>query len=416
MSTSTSSPNPLPAPVATPRAVPAWTTRPLQRALARLLAKLRCGSVTVQLPSGERIEGRGELAGPHTAIVLHRWRAIARLLLQGDLGLAESYRDGDWSTPDLSALLELGVRNEAHWAHSLAPRWPMRWVSRLAHRAHANSRRGSRRNIAYHYDMGNDFYAQWLDADLNYSSGLYSLGDETLEQAQAAKLACIAELLALEPGAKVLEIGCGWGALALALGQAGARLTGLTLSTEQLAYAQWRVAQAGLQEHIELRLQDYRDVDGQYDCIVAVEMLEAVGEHYWPQYFDKLRQCLKPGGRAVLQVITVADDAFEHYRRNPDFIQRHIFPGGMLPSVSAMQAQARQAGLQLVPALSFGPSYAKTLAEWRSRFLRAWSTIEPLGYGPDFKRLWEYYLCYCEAGFRARRVDVGLFTLTRPAA
>jgi cyclopropane-fatty-acyl-phospholipid synthase len=386
-----------------------WAGWPLQGLLERVLRAMQCGSLIVELPNGARAEGRGALPGPQASIVLHRWRPLARLLLEGDTGLAASYRDGDWSSPDLPALLELGLRNESGWGHALDASWPVRWLGRLFHFAHRNSRRGSRENIAFHYDLGNAFYAQWLDRELIYSSALHATGDESLEQAQALKLQRIVELLDLKGPMSVLEIGCGWGALALAL--AGA--AGAPDSRGTLAHAQQRVADEGLQAQIELRLQDYRDVQGRYDRIVSIEMLEAVGERYWPTYFDTLRDRLKPGGLAVVQVITIADAHFEHYRTHTDFIQRFIFPGGMLPSTSAMKAQAERAGLTMETALSFGESYAITLVEWRRRFLQAWPAIEALGFDAAFRRLWEYYLCYCEAGFRAGRVDVGLYTLAR---
>jgi cyclopropane-fatty-acyl-phospholipid synthase len=395
-----------------PIAAGAWTRRPLRRLLVRLLRGVRCGAISVELPNGERVEGRGALDGPHAAISLHRWRPLARMLLSGDIGLAESYRDGDWSSPDLTALLEFGIRNEAGWGRVFEAPLPAKWFARAVHRMRANTRRGSRQNISFHYDMGNAFYARWLDADMIYSSALYATGAESLEEAQAAKIARIAELLAPGPDADVLEIGCGWGALAIALAERhGARVTGLTLSTEQLAHARQRVDEEGLSPRIDLRLQDYRDVEGRYDRIVSIEMMEAVGERYWPVYFDTLRQRLAPDGAAVLQVIAMADAHFDHYRRSPDFIQRFIFPGGMLPSVRALDAAAARAGLTLECAESFGPSYAATLAEWRHRFLAAWPSIEPMGFDASFKRLWEYYLCYCEAGFLSGRVDVGLFTL-----
>ena len=386
--------------------------RPLRRLLARLLRSLSHGALGVQLPDGSRVEGRGAAEGPEASIALKRWRPLARLLLQGDLGLAASYRDGDWTTPDLSALLEFGIRNEASWGRVLEGSWFARRLGDLFRMSRANTRRGSRRNIAFHYDMGNDFYAQWLDPALIYSSALYASGDESLEAAQAAKLDRILALLDLAPQATVLEIGCGWGALAAALAaRHGARVTGLTLSTEQLAHARQQVREQGLGD-VDLRLQDYRDVEGRYDRIVSIEMLEAVGERYWPLYFDTLRERLAPGGSGVLQVITIADDHFDRYRGSTDFVQRFIFPGGKLPSVSAMKAQAGRAGLVLQAAESFGASYALTLAEWRRRFHAAWPAIAALGYDDAFRRLWEYYLCYCEAGFRSGRVDVGLFTFS----
>ena len=388
----------------------------LRRLLQRLLQGVACGSLQVELPGGERAEAQGSIPGPQAAITLHRWRPLARLLLRGDMGLAESYRDGDWSSPDLTALLEFGIRNEASWGKALEASWLSGWLSRLVHRLNANSRRGSRQNISFHYDLGNAFYAQWLDAEMVYSSGIYANGDETLAQAQAAKLARILALLDVQPGASVLEIGCGWGALASAIGKQGASVTGLTLSTEQLAHAQQRIAGEGLAGQVELRLQDYRDVQGRYDRIVSIEMLEAVGEAYWPVYFDTLRQRLQPGGKAVLQAITIDDLYFERYRRGTDFIQRFIFPGGMLPSPAAMHDEARKAGLRIVHSETFGAGYAATLADWRHNFLGAWPAIQALGFDASFRRLWEYYLCYCEAGFLTGRVDVGLYTVEHAQA
>jgi len=395
------------------RPATSWASAPLRGLLVRLLCNLSCGALQVELPGGLRAVGRGTRPGPHATLVLHRWRPMLRLLLRGDIGFAQSFRDGDWSTPDLTALLELGIRNEAGWNRALEGSWPVRLRHRLGHLRRANTRRGSRRNIAFHYDMGNAFYAQWLDPDLIYSSALYAHQHQSLEDAQAHKLQRIRELLDVRPGDAVLEIGCGWGALALAMAHGGAsRVTGVTLSTEQLAHAQRRLAQEGLAGQVDLRLQDYRDVPGHFERIVSIEMMEAVGERYWPTYFDTLAARLAPGGKAVLQVITMADTHFERYRRNADFIQHYIFPGGMLPSVGAMQAQAQRAGLTLRRDESFGLSYAATLAEWRARFHRAWPQIKKLGFDAAFRRLWDYYLCYCEAGFRSGRVDVGLFTLT----
>ena len=402
------------------RAGPAWTIAtwlawPLRRLLARLLRDLACGSIEVALPDGQRLAGRAAAAGPHAAIALLRWRTLWRLAVGGDIGLAESYRDGDWTSPDLSALLEFGIRNESGWGDTLDATGPARWLSRAIHALHANTRVGSRRNIAYHYDLGNDFYRRWLDPQLIYSSAIYRDPTQSLEQAQADKLERVAALLeldALPADGTVLEIGCGWGALALQLARLHpARLVGLTLSAEQLRHAQRRVDEEGAADRVDLRLQDYRDVRGEFDRIVSIEMLEAVGERYWPVYFETLRDRLRPGGRAVIQVITIADAHFEKYRRGADFIQRFIFPGGMLPSPTAMQAAAARAGLTMRTDERFGAGYAATLVEWRRRFVAAWPQIAALGFDESFRRLWEYYLCYCEAGFRSERVDVGLYTL-----
>lgn len=384
----------------------------LRRALRSQLADLACGELTVVLPQGGRLVARGRTSGPHAQLVLHRWRPLLRLATQGDLGLARSFRDGDWSTPDLVALLRFGAANDQQAGKRLQGSAWARLAARVAHLRRANTKRGSRDNIAFHYDLGNDFYAQWLDESMLYSSALYTRPGASLEEAQAERLQRIVQLVDAPAGANVLEIGCGWGALAVALAQQhDARVTGLTLSTEQLAFAQQRALQAGVAGQLDLRLQDYRDVQGQYARIVSIEMVEAVGEAWWPTYFATLRDRLAPGGHAVLQAITIADAHFDGYRRGADFIQHCIFPGGMLPSPSALREQATRAGLVLQEELLFGPSYAATLADWRHRFLTAWPAIEAQGFDLRFKRLWEYYLCYCEAGFRSGRVDVGLYTL-----
>ncbi|KQP35277.1 cyclopropane-fatty-acyl-phospholipid synthase family protein [Pseudorhodoferax sp. Leaf274] len=390
--------------------------RLLRQALHSQLADLACGELTVVLPHGERVLARGAAPGPQAQLVLHRWRPLLRLAAQGDLGLARAWRDGDWSTPDLVALLQFGAANDQQAGKRLQGKAWSRLLARLAHLRRGNTKRGSRENIAFHYDLGNAFYAQWLDASMLYSSALYTRPDATLEQAQAERLNRIVELVDAPQGADVLEIGCGWGALALALAQRrAARVTGLTLSTEQLAFARERALAEGCAQQLDLRLQDYRDVQGRYARIVSIEMVEAVGEAWWPTYFATLRDRLAPGGHAVLQAITIADAHFEGYRRGADFIQRYIFPGGMLPSPTALREQAARAGLVLQQELLFGDSYAATLVEWRRRFLAAWPAIEAQGFDLPFKRLWEYYLCYCEAGFRSGRVDVGLYTLRHAA-
>lgn len=385
---------------------------PLRHLLQRLLRRLRAGVLHVELPSGERLHARGAQAGPEATLRLHRWRPLWRLMTQGDLGLATSWRDGDWSSPDLTAVLMLGAANEQEWGGLLRGLAPWRALTRLWHLAHANTRRGSRDNIAAHYDLGNAFYAQWLDPGMLYSSGLYASAAETLEQAQAAKLEEVLRLLDTPRGARVLEIGIGWGSLAAAIAQRHeAQVTGLTLSTEQLAHARQVGQERGVAPRLDLRLQDYRDVGGQHDRIVSIEMLEAVGEAYWPGYFDVLRQRLAPGGQAVLQVITIGEPWFEEYRRGADFIQRFVFPGGMLPTRAVLRERARTAGLQLEECTHFGASYALTLAAWRRRFIAAWPMIAALGFDERFRRIWEYYLCYCEAGFRTGRIDVGLYRL-----
>jgi cyclopropane-fatty-acyl-phospholipid synthase len=379
--------------------------------LEPLIPHLLTGRLQLVLPNGEVIDRRGADSGPDATLTLQRWRGLWRILFEGDDGFSGGYIDGDWTTPDLAQLLELGTCNEA----VLNPRtknWLVGWArNRISHALRTNTRRGSRRNIAAHYDLGNEFFAPWLDAGMNYSSALYT-GTETLERAQLQKLDRIGDLLALAGGERVLEIGCGWGALAERLiCRYGAIVYGITLSTEQLAYAKARLAGDAANGRADLRLLDYRDVDGRFDRIVSIEMIEAVGEHYWPAYFTKLRACLATGGIAVLQAITIDENRFADYRQSPDFIQRLIFPGGMLPTRAIIEREAMRAGLRLVFQHSFGDSYARTLSEWRARFLRAWPRLETLGFSQSFRRMWEYYLVYCEIGFRCGAIDVGFYKL-----
>ncbi|MDH0863819.1 cyclopropane-fatty-acyl-phospholipid synthase [Mitsuaria sp. GD03876] len=392
--------------------------------LRRLLARVRCGALELVLPDGGSLTVEGPRPGPSATLRLHRWRPAWRMLMQGDLGLALSYRDGDWDSPDLTALLSFGLANESALGDVTVARGPARWIARALHRAHANTRRGSRLNIAAHYDLGNRFYARWLDDSMLYSSAMYEGGepnerdeaDASLETEQTRRLDRIVALLDLQPGQRVLEIGCGWGTLAATMARrCGVEVVGVTLSKEQLAFARDRAAAWGVADRVDLRLQDYRDVDGQFDRIVSIEMIEAVGEAYWPTYFSTLRARLKPGGVAVLQAITIDEAHFERYRASPDFIQRCIFPGGMLPTPERMAREAERAGLAMQTSARFGLGYAATLAEWRRRFLAEWPAIEAQGFDLPFKRLWTYYLCYCEAGFRAGRVDVGLYRLTPDA-
>lgn len=383
------------------------------RVLRRMIAQIEFGHITVALPSGDRIEHYGAQAGLSATLVLHRWRAIRRLLSQGDLGFAEAYIEGDWSSPDLAALLELAARNIAVLDRKMSGFWPVRMFNRVRHLLHTNSKVGSRRNISFHYDLGNDFYQCWLDPSMTYSSALYVHPNQTLEDAQEAKLSRIEELLDLRGGENILEIGCGWGALAVRLARAGARVTGVTLSSEQLAFARQRVEQEALVGSVALELTDYRDIKGSYDKIVSIEMLEAVGEAYWPIYFKTLHDRLNAGGIAVLQVITIDEARFEAYRGSADFIQRHIFPGGMLPTKAIIAQQGARVGLRLVSTQSFGQSYAATLAEWRKRFHASWPCIMEMGFPERFRRLWDYYLCYCEAGFRTATVNVSIYVLAK---
>ena len=379
--------------------------------LRRILNCLECGRIVVRTPEGVTLERQSGRPGPEGVIVLHRWRAIRRMLTQGDVAFAEAYVEGEWSTPDLAALLELAALNIGGIDRTVGGFAPFRLLHRLGHLFRSNSKRGSRRNIAYHYDLGNDFYRLWLDPSMTYSSAIYESPSQSLEDAQDNKLSRIVDLVAPEKGDRVLEIGCGWGALAARLADAGASVRGITLSSEQLAFAKDMVERKGLSESIDFRIEDYRDSKGSFDRIVSIEMLEAVGEQFWPAYFDTVRRLLKKDGHAVLQVITIHESRFESYRRGADFIQRYIFPGGMLPTDAIIRQQAKASGLSLAHSEQFGQSYALTLAEWRRRFLRNWPSIQRLGFDERFRQLWEYYLAYCEAGFRTGMIDVGLYVL-----
>jgi cyclopropane-fatty-acyl-phospholipid synthase len=378
----------------------------------RLLSRIAHGRLTVVTPRGERLVGEGA-PGEEATLHIHRWRALARVLTASDIGFAQAFIDGDCATPDLVALLRLLDRNMSALGGAGTSFGPARWLLRLAHAARANTKAGASRNIMAHYDLGNAFFALWLDASMSYSSALYAHDGETLEAAQARKLDRIVELLDLRGGESALEVGCGWGGLAARLAQAGVgSLDALTISPAQGEYARGSLARQGLDERVKVALRDYRDIEGGYDRIASIEMCEAVGEKFLPLYFATLARSLKAGGRAVIQAITISDARLPSYRASPDFIQRFVFPGGFLPSPALLREQIARAGLKLAHAETFGHSYALTLAEWRRRFHANWPRLAALGFDARFRRLWDYYLCYCEAGFRENTIDVGLYVLT----
>jgi cyclopropane-fatty-acyl-phospholipid synthase len=377
----------------------------------RLVPPVNVGRLRITLPNGEIIERCSDHPGPSAVMSLRRWRGLWRIFSEGEDGFANGYIDGDWSTPDLFQLLDLGIRNETAAKPPTKDRLFSVARNKIRHSLRANTRPGSRRNIAAHYDLGNEFFDAWLDRGMSYSSAIYR-GEESLEQAQLQKLDRIAELLELRSGENILEVGCGWGALAERLVRHfGSTVTGITLSSEQLNYARTRLAKDINAGRADIRLLDYRDIHGRFDRVVSIEMIEAVGERYWRAYFAKLRASLHEGGVAVLQAITIAEHRFSAYRTRPDFVQRDIFPGGMLPTHSIIEREALHAGLKVIHREQFGDSYAKTLSAWRERFLRSWPNLQKLGFDERFRRLWEYYLTYCEVGFRAEAIDVGLFKL-----
>ncbi|MEM7024697.1 MAG: cyclopropane-fatty-acyl-phospholipid synthase family protein [Pseudomonadota bacterium] len=375
--------------------------------------RLEIGSLTIEA-DGARYRFEGNEPGPDGHIRLHRKRALRRFATGGALGFSEAYLDGDWDSPDLPRLLEVLALNEASLAERYYGQRSFGWVPRVLHLLRPNTRRGSRRNIYAHYDLGNAFYGAWLDETMTYSSARFVEPKQSLAEAQRQKYACLADGLQLGPQDHVLEIGCGWGGFAAyAAGEIGARVTAVTISRQQHEYVAESLHKSGLNERVELQLKDYRDLEGTYSSIASIEMFEAVGERYWPMFFSQLRERLAPGGRAGLQIITIADRYFEGYRRRADFIQRHIFPGGMLPSPSVLREQIRRAGLRLQDEVTFGLDYARTLAQWGRRFQDAWPALREQGFDDRFKRLWDYYLAYCEAGFRAGYTDVGQVTLAR---
>ena len=382
------------------------------RVCNRLVGASMSGRVRIGLPSGtSAVIGQAEGCETIADLHLKRYRAFWRCLRGGSIGFAESYMAGDVDSDDILVLLRHFLANRGALRRSSGGWFNVRSRDRKFHERRANSRSGSRENISAHYDLGNEFYRLWLDPSMTYSSGLYSGGVSTLEEAQQAKYRLVLDGLLLEPGHRLLEIGCGWGAMAAAAAARGANVTALTLSQEQLSAARSLVACKGLSERVDVRLQDYRDVAGVYDRVVSIEMIEAVGEENWPRYFATLRERLAPGGIVVLQAITIDEPLFDTYRRQADFIQRYIFPGGLLPTKSSIGREARQAGLECETLKAFGASYALTLSEWRRRFNANWRQIAALGFDERFRRMWDYYLAYCQAGFESGTIDVGLYRL-----
>jgi cyclopropane-fatty-acyl-phospholipid synthase len=387
------------------------------RLALRLLARMKHGRLDVTFPDGQRAHFGDLRIAERADLRLANWNLVRAALKSGDIGFAESYIAGDWDTNDLVRLLEFFIVNRDAAESLIYGSVIGRLAYRVRHLLNRNTRAQAKKNIHAHYDLGNDFYRLWLDRTMTYSSALFERAApahevataEELERGQHAKYARVLQELQLTPGARLLEIGCGWGGLAEAAARAQLQVTGLTLSTEQLAYARARLVQAGLAGDLHLR--DYRDEAGQYDGIASIEMFEAVGEAFWPSYFATLRRCLKPGGRACLQTIVIADHLFERYRTGTDFIQQYIFPGGMLPSRSAFRERAGAAGLEVVSEHRFGADYARTLATWRAWFHARLEDVRTLGFDDRFVRIWDFYLAYCEAAFARENTDVVQYTL-----
>ncbi|MCR5875721.1 cyclopropane-fatty-acyl-phospholipid synthase family protein [Phenylobacterium sp. J426] len=385
------------------------------QAAARIMTRnWQTGVLVFVLPDGRELRLSADRPGPEGHLIVRDYRFMRRVLASGDIGLAEGYMAGEWDTPDLSALLEVLALNFDNIERVATGSPLMSLLHFVQHLLRPNTRDGSRRNIHAHYDLGNAFYSRWLDPTMTYSAARFAKPGEALSEAQRRKYRTLAESMDLRAGQHVLEIGCGWGGFAeYAAREVGARVTGITISEEQYRFAKERMFAQGLNERADIRLIDYRDVDGQFDRVASIEMFEAVGERYWPTYFGKVRESLKPGGRAGLQIITIQDELFEDYRRRADFIQRYIFPGGMLPSEARLKAETERAGLSWAGVSRFGQHYADTLAEWASRFEGAWDDIKRLGFDERFRKLWRFYLSYCEAGFRTARTDVVQLSLSR---
>ena len=400
------------APLAKPRRV--HRVPPSGRVLLALLARLERGAIVVETPGGGAARF-GDHDGSPVVLSIRDWRVARDTLQRGDVGFAEGYIAGHWDTPDLVGLLTRLAENQPALERAFYGRRAAMLMLRLRHWLNANTRRQARRNIVAHYDLGNDFYRLWLDESMTYSSACFDGNLATPHAAaQQAKYARILAELALPCGAHILEIGCGWGGFAEAAARAGYRVTGLSLSQAQTAWARDRLARAGLADRVDFRIEDYRDHRGSYDGVASIEMYEAVGERWWPAYFAKIRDALVPGGRACVQGITIAESRFERYRRETDFIQQYIFPGGMLASPSRLVAEAQAAGLAPVRQHRFGRDYAETLTRWLAAFEANTAAIRTQGFDERFVRCWRFYLAYCAAGFLTESTDVGHYTFARP--
>ena len=380
-----------------------------------LVGKLNSGRVDFILPDGRRFRAEGLKPGPVAEVTINNPDVFARLVREGDLGFCDAYLDGWWTTPDLQAFMDFIHADNDDMYDGFPGMALVRAWEKARFWFQSNTKRQALKNISYHYDLGNDFYSLWLDDTMTYSSALFNTSQESLEKAQIAKYASMVDQMGVKPGDHVLEIGCGWGGFAeYAAKERGLKVTGLTISKEQLEYAQKRIKRNGLSDKVNLKLQDYRDETGVYDGVASIEMFEAVGEKYWPVYFDKIKQCLKPGKHATLQIITIQDARWEVYRKSVDFIQKYIFPGGMLPSPSVLRKEVNRAGLSVQHSIEFGKSYSQTLRRWFEVFNNKWDNISAMGFDDRFRRMWNFYLTSCAATFESGNCDVTQITLQKP--
>ena len=381
-----------------------------------ILKALDCGQLDIELPDGRVFRLEGPAGGPAASLRVHNPNLFSRVARDGDLGFAEAYLDGWWDTPDLQALMDMFLLNNDAVGMSFPGMGIVRTYERMRHWLNSNSRRQAKKNISYHYDLGNEFYSAWLDETMTYSSALFQPGTNDLSAAQTQKYASMCDRIGVAEGDHLLEIGCGWGGFAeYAAGVRGAKVTGLTISKEQHDFARERMFRQGLNEKVDIVLRDYRDERATYDGVASIEMFEAVGEKYWPVYFDTLHERLKPGAQATLQIITIQDRLFDGYRKGVDFIQKYIFPGGMLPSPTALNQQIEQAGLHRLGSIEFGESYSETLRRWHRIFNDRWDDVAALGFDERFRRMWNFYLTSCAACFMSGTTDVTQVTMRRPA-
>lgn len=380
----------------------------------KMLTRMESGRLDITLPDGRIFRAEGPKAGPVAQIDIHDGDVFARLIREGELGFSDAYLEEGWSTPDLRSFMDLVHLGSETVYDGFTGKFLVQAYERLRFWLHRNNRTQAKKNISYHYDLGNDFYGLWLDDTMTYSSAIFETGQESLEKAQTAKYASLVDEMGAKPGDHILEIGCGWGGFAeYAAKERGLHVTGLTISEEQFKFANERIEKAGLSDRVKFKLQDYRDERGQYDGIASIEMFEAVGQKYWPVYFETVRERLKPGAQATLQIITVGDHRWDYYKNGVDFIQKYIFPGGMLPSPTILRQQINQAGLNVVKSKEFGKSYDLTLRRWYETFNAKWEQIADLGFDERFRRMWNYYLTACGAAFDTRNCDVTQITVAK---